>query len=478
MDPKPEISILFVEDIPEDAEMATRELRKAGLVFASLRVETREDFLEALENFHPDLIISDYSMPEFDGMKALKLSLERDPSIPFIILTGSKNEETAVLCLKSGAIDYVIKGSMSRLPFAAREALEHARAARESEASARELRESEHRYRTLADSGQALIWTSGVDKLLTWFNEPWLEFTGRGLDEERGNGWTRGVHPEDLERCVAAYESAFDRRQKFSMEYRLRRRDGAYRWIQDDGCPRYGSEGEFLGYIGHCLDITERVLDKERIRRSLEDKEALLRELFHRTRNNMQIIMAILAFEESAAHDERVGEALRRTSDRILSMSLVHEELYESLDLSRIDLKDYTEDLIGLLTSDDAFPRDRISVKCRANSVTVPVDVAMPFGLVLHELLANAYRHAFPRGAVGEVAVDLRGNSEGGIVLEVSDDGIGLPDDVEFGGRDGFGLQLIQGLVEEQLKGSLKLSSGHGLSCRVSFVPTKAISGT
>lgn len=119
------------------------------------------------------------------------------------------------------------------------------------------LRESAVHFRNLADSGQALIWTSGVDKQCNYFNRPWLEFRGRTLEQELGDGWAEGVHPDDLEECMATYTEAFDRRQPFSMVYRLRRHDGVYRWIQDDGTPRYDGHGAFIGYIGHCLDVTE-----------------------------------------------------------------------------------------------------------------------------------------------------------------------------------------------------------------------------
>lgn len=119
------------------------------------------------------------------------------------------------------------------------------------------LRESELHFRTLADSGQALVWTSGRDKRCNYFNAPWLAFTGKSIEQELEDGWTEGVHPEDLRECVETYVRAFDRREKFSVVYRLRNAGGEYRWIKDDGTPRYDGEGRFIGYIGHCLDITE-----------------------------------------------------------------------------------------------------------------------------------------------------------------------------------------------------------------------------
>ena len=120
-----------------------------------------------------------------------------------------------------------------------------------------ELQEKEENYRTLADSGMALIWTAGLDKKCDYFNQPWLKFTGRTLAQELGDGWAEGVHPDDLARCFKIYTEAFDRRESFSMDYRLRRHDGEFRWIQDVGTPRHDRRGNFLGYIGHCLDISD-----------------------------------------------------------------------------------------------------------------------------------------------------------------------------------------------------------------------------
>jgi diguanylate cyclase (GGDEF)-like protein/PAS domain S-box-containing protein len=124
------------------------------------------------------------------------------------------------------------------------------------------LANSEAQYRTLADSGQALIWTAGTDKLCNYFNKVWLEFTGRTLAQELGNGWAEGVHPDDLQRCIEIYSAAFDRREKFSMDYRLKNCHGDYRWIEDQGCPRFDATGEFIGYIGYCLDISDRKKDE------------------------------------------------------------------------------------------------------------------------------------------------------------------------------------------------------------------------
>ena len=128
----------------------------------------------------------------------------------------------------------------------------------EEKRSQHALRESEVRFRNVADTAPVLVWMSDTSKGCTFFNKGWLEFTGRTLEQELGNGWAEGVHTEDLERCLDVYRNAFDAREPFAMEYRLRRWDGEYRWVLDNGIPRLDANGAFLGYIGSCIDITAR----------------------------------------------------------------------------------------------------------------------------------------------------------------------------------------------------------------------------
>ena len=133
-----------------------------------------------------------------------------------------------------------------------------------------ELRESESRFRIVADAAPVLIWMAGVDQLCTFFNKPWLEFTGRSMEQELGNGWAEGVHSDDLQNCLDVYSEAFDARQPFVMQYRLRRNDGSFRWVSDQGVPRYDAQGRFAGYIGSCFDVTELVNKDAALRESEE----------------------------------------------------------------------------------------------------------------------------------------------------------------------------------------------------------------
>ena len=155
-----------------------------------------------------------------------------------------------------------------------------AQVTRQLQASEAGLRESEQRFRTVADAAPVLIWMSGLDKLCTFFNKCWFEFTGRSPEQEMGNGWADGVHPEDLDRCFDIYTEAFDARKPFVMQYRLRRNDGDYRWISDNGVPRYDADGTFTGYIGSCVDVTD-LLRQQKALDEFEERVALAAEAAH-----------------------------------------------------------------------------------------------------------------------------------------------------------------------------------------------------
>jgi PAS domain S-box-containing protein len=143
-----------------------------------------------------------------------------------------------------------------------------------------ERRESESRFRIVADAAPVLIWMAGLDKLCNFFNKPWLKFTGRSLEQEMGNGWAEGVHTDDLQKCLKIYTEAFDARKAFVMQYRLKRYDGEYRWISDQGVARYDAQGNFAGYIGSCVDVTE-LINKERALREFEERVVLAAKAAH-----------------------------------------------------------------------------------------------------------------------------------------------------------------------------------------------------
>ena len=173
----------------------------------------------------------------------------------------------------------------------------------------REARESEERFRVMADNAPVLIWISDSDRSYTWFNRRWLEFAGRTMKQALGDGWTESVHDEDLRRCLDVYARSFEAHQPFRVEYRLRRHDGVWRWILDNGIPRYGHDRGFLGYIGSCIDITERKEAEQHLHEA-QDKLArhasdLEQEVAERTAKLTEIVGELEAFSYSVSHDLR-----------------------------------------------------------------------------------------------------------------------------------------------------------------------------
>ena len=214
--------------------------------------------------------------------------------------------------------------------------------ARRLQASDAQLRESEARFRIVADSAPVLIWMSGLDKLCTFLNRPWLEFTGRTIEQEIGNGWTEGVHPDDLQRCLNIYTNAFDTREPFVMQYRLRRHDREYRWISNNGVPRYDAQKNFAGYIGSCLDVTELVNKEQALRDSEErmslatDAAGLVVWTWDIRRDEVSLADKDRAFFGFSQREKLNGDRFRsvvHSEDRQLVRQLVEKSLHTSEEL-------------------------------------------------------------------------------------------------------------------------------------------------
>ena len=293
------------------------------------------------------------------------------------------------------------------------------------------LRESESRFRATADTAPVLIWMAGLDKLITWFNQQWLIFTGRTLEQELGNGWLENVHPEDFELCVSVYTSSFDRRKPFQMEYRLRRSDGVYRWMTDQGVPRYDADGEFLGYIGSCVDITLRKQAEEALRDADQRKDEFLAMLAHELRNplapiqNAAHILGLPGLDES-----RLTWARNIIASQVRHLTRLVDDLLDVSRISRgrIELKCETLDLKKIIGNAVETIRPLIEGQAHRLDVSLPdADINVygdPVRLVqvLVNLLDNAAKYTPPSGHI-ELTARLVG---GEVEIAVKDDGTGI----------------------------------------------------
>lgn len=290
----------------------------------------------------------------------------------------------------------------------------------------RALHESEQRFRLMADHAPVLVWISGTEKQCTWVNRPWLEFTGRTMEQELGQGRTASVHPEDLARCVETYEKAFDARREFRMEYRLRRHDGEWRWVLDSGSPLYRDRNEFAGYIGSCIDIHERKVAEQELEQSKKDLRAMSAELMIAEERERQRLAQYL-------HDA-VGQALffaRRKLDEALpeEAGAILEDLSKMTATVTYELSPPVLRHLGLKPAvrwlaHEMKDRYGLSVKVDAASnrdFPVSTDAALTLFRSVRELLVNIAKHA------GTTSAEIRlRRLNDRVEIEVKDHGKGF----------------------------------------------------
>jgi len=224
---------------------------------------------------------------------------------------------------------------------------------------------------------------------------------------------------------------------------------------------------EYVNLYG--LNITERRRAQAQMAAALHEKNVLLQELYHRTKNNMHLIVAMLNLQAQRLTDAHAVKALKQTQSRILSMALVHEKLYQSKSLSQIDLKDYLRDLLQLLSDSYRTGKHAFTITTDMDSVMLTIDAAIPCGLIANELVSNAMKYAFPDDHTGTIRVSLRMRDDVAIELLIADDGIGLPAGMDYRTCDSLGLRSVIALAEHQLAGRLEHIAGNGTAFRVVF---------
>ena len=276
------------------------------------------------------------------------------------------------------------------------------------------LGESEERFHALADAAPVMMWMSDVDKLCTSFNRGWLAFTGRRIEEEIGNGWADGVHPEDLQRCFKIFVEAFDARLSFSMEYRLRRHDGQYRWIRDDGSPRYLPDGTFAGYIGCCLDIHDRkALSLERIdlaRRLMSAQEAERSRIARELHDGIGQEIALLGIQMQRASGSSSLEQgvpnleIQQFSAKLTAIGVHVGRLSHQLHSSELEYLGLTVAVTKLCREFSEESPIRVTCNCSNIPTKLDNDVALTFLRLVQESLHNVAKHSGARS----VQVDLR----------------------------------------------------------------------
>ena len=347
------------------------------------------------------------------------------------------------------------------------------------------LRESEGRFRLVANTAPVMIWMSGKDRRCTYFNQPWLAFTGRSLEQELGNGWTEGIHTEDSKARLNDYTAAFDRREPLQIEYRLRRHDGEYRWIFDYGVPRFNADGSFAGYIGSAADVTERKRAEEALstvsRRLIEAQEEertwIARELHDDI--NQRIAMVSINLEslrrDCSGPEVQAKYRIEETERQLKELANDIHALSHRLHSSKLDI-------LGLAAACRGFCRElalRHGVAIEFCSENIPKNLTNEISLcvfrVVQEALLNAVKHSGER----EFQVWLNGDSAG-IELTVHDSGTGFDAEKAVAGH-GLGLTSMRErlkLVDGRLSIDSKPGRGTTIRARVPLGPETMASAT
>jgi PAS domain S-box-containing protein len=494
-------TVMVVDDTLASLKLLTTLLTGEG--YQVLPANSGELALASVAANPPELILLDILMPGMDGFEVIRrLKAHKVSSgIPVIFLSAVTEVDQRVEGLKLGAVDFISKPfqreellarvrtqiDLCRLRTRAeKQAIELQRANDQLQIEIGERKEAEEEvrrardfYLKVLDDFPNPIWRSDIHAKCDYFNKDWLLFTGRSIEQELGDGWAEGVHPDDLERCVKIYLDHFHAKKPFEMDYRLRYHDGTYRWLYDCGKPLFTLDGEFAGYIGSCYDIHDRRMAEEEIRllnvdlekrvaertadlqealasieKSLNEKVVMLREIHHRVKNNLQIIISLLNLQSRQFSDPQIRDAIRESQNRVRAISMVHEQIFISSDIENIDLGAYIHSLATNLFSFYKLPTERVHIHTTMENITTNIDTAVPLGLIINELFSNAIRHAFPGERAGKISIT--GTDTGGMLeIRVMDNGIGMPPAADPEGDTTLGLKLVH-ILSDQLNGTVE----------------------
>ena len=336
-----------------------------------------------------------------------------------------------------------------------------------------QLQESEERYQNLAKISPVGIFRTDRVGATTYVNPMWCRISGLPAEQAVGQGWLRAVHPNDRDALSKGWLEMIGLQKPSQADYRFLRPDGTEAWVMGQATPERDSENQVIGFVGTVTDISGRKRDEDVIRSTLAEKEILLKEVHHRVKNNLMTVIGLITMQKEKAGNEVFDGLLQELEGRVRSMALVHENLFKSNNLARVDLQVYIETMSSHIRAQFGRERD-IRFTVQASEMEADLDIAISCGLILNELIANAYKHAFPmdKPCSGDVRckIDVTVKHEGGnLVLTVADNGVGLPAELDWEKSETLGLKLIK-MLSLQLNGSIELDRSHGTVFRLRIV--------
>jgi PAS domain S-box-containing protein len=331
------------------------------------------------------------------------------------------------------------------------------------------LKRSETKFRALAESATAGIFIY-QDGHVIYANPAIEEIVGYSLRELHSMDYLEFVHP-DMRRKIADRAVLVNRVAGIPLrdEVKIVRKGGESGWVEYSAARMdYGGRPAVIGTV---VDITERKENEEHLRQSLREKEILLKEVHHRVKNNMQVISSLLNLQAARIGDPVLKAAFRDSQSRVRAMAMIHETLYQSETISRINLRPYLTKLATNLYQTYNTSPARVTLNLDAEDVLLDIDQAIPCGLVLNELITNSLKYAFPENRKGQISLGVHKDGKGNVVLEFGDNGVGLPEDMDIRNTDTLGLSLASKLMERQIGGTIEVSRNNGVYYTLTFTP-------
>jgi PAS domain S-box-containing protein len=454
--------ILLVEDNADHRELMRLSLTGHDPTWQIEEVASGEEALRRVSEKQAfDLVFLDYSLPKRDGLEVLEEILRGEASPPVVMVTGRGSEQVAVRAMKTGAYDYVVKGKgyLQQLPVIAQRAVDRKRA---EEA----LRESEEKFRlSFENAVDAIFWADPETGLIINCNKR-AEILLEKRKEQIIGLHQKTLHPPNK----AGYYASMFRKHKENGyaddEAEVISKSGKIKPVHiTASVTLVGGKPIIQGIF---RDITERKRAEDKIKASLKEKEVLLKEIHHRVKNNLQVVSSLLSLQSGYVKDRQALEMFKESQNRVRSMALIHEKLYESKDLARIDIAGYIQDLTTSLFRSYGTSAAAIKLNIDVKDIFLNITTSIPCGLIINELVSNSLKHAFPDAREGEIKIAMQRINDNKIKLIVGDNGIGFPKDIDFRNTESLGMQVVITLAE-QLDGTIELDKSSGTTFRIRF---------
>jgi len=327
------------------------------------------------------------------------------------------------------------------------------------------LRKSEEKYRHLVENTNEVLYALDENGIITYISPVAKTLSGYNPSEIMGRNFVQFVFKEDVEYALEQFKKIISGGPD-PIECRIVTKSGDLKWIRSSGRPIYLND-RFLGVQGVMSDITDQKRAEDEIKASLREKEAMMREIHHRVKNNLQIVSSLLRLQSRSIKSKTMKDTFEIAQNRIKSMALIHEVLYLSENLDKINFSDYIKRITNHLFAMFSRKAKKIQLELDVGEFYLDIDKAIPCGLIINELVSNAFKHAFPDGNSGKIQVHLD-NKLDKYTIVVKDTGAGFPDDVDLENTETLGLQLVNDLVK-QIDGSYKMQIDGGTIFKITF---------